>query len=483
MSVYDRWHLSHPPAGARKCSAHRKVPSAGHGTGLRWQVRGAGQDGRPVKQNFEFEQDAKDKEAELKAAVRAGTFVDDRAGKITFQQYAEQWRKARVHDPATAERIRSAFENHVYEGRAKGVPKGKTAQGGNSIGQYPMAALSRRVSIVQQWIASLPLHANTALLVITDVSQVFRAAADDKIIALNPLAADSVQKPRPVESRAVAWPRELVEAVAAELPAGMRPMPYLGACCAHRQGELCAVALEDLDFLRKTCGISYQVKYMDVTGVADLTSPPRPSPLRGKILVYAPVKNKKPREVPVADEVILMLSAHLAARPATAVKLPRVRRDGKIDGDLTRRLVFTNGGRPWYKGTVQRPWDRAWKAAGVAKAAQVNGWHVLRHTAASEWLSKGLGLAKTAAYLGDTQGVVLRTYSHFMPADEDRAREIMNAFFSAPAESADAPRTPRRLPAGSLWLVGALLLHYRTNFSGALAAALRTAAPLVRRGL
>src|ERR1019366_5589394 len=132
------------------------------------------------------------------------------------------------------------------------------------------------------------------------------------------------------------------------------------------------------------------------------------------------------------------------------------RRDGKIDGDLTRRLVFTNGGRPWYKGTVQRPWDRAWKAAGVAAAAQVNGWHVLRHTAASEWLSKGLGLAKTAAYLGDTQGVVLRTYSHFMPADEDRAREIMNAFFSAPAESADAPRTPRRLPAGSLWLVGAL---------------------------
>ncbi|HMH93696.1 MAG TPA: tyrosine-type recombinase/integrase [Streptosporangiaceae bacterium] len=481
MSVYDRWHLAHPPAGAKKCGQHRKAPSSAHGTGLRWQVRGTDQDGRQVKQNFEFEEDAKDKEAELKASVRAGTFVDDRAGKITFQVYAEQWRKTRVHDPVTAERIRSAFENHVYEGRAKGAAKGKTAQGGNSIGQYPMAALSRRVSIVQGWIASLPGHANTALLMITDVSQVFRAAVDDKIIALNPLAADSVQKPRPVESQAVAWPRERVEAVAAELPAGMQPMPYLGACCAHRQGELCAVALEDLDFLRKTCGISYQVKYMDVTGVADLTSPPRPSPLRGKILVFAPTKNKKPREVPVADEVILMLSAHLAGCPATAVTLPRVRRDGKIEGDLTRRLVFTNGGRPWYRGTVQRPWDRARKAAGVPAAAQVNGWHVLRHTAASEWLSKGLGLAKTAAYLGDTQGVVLKTYSHFMPADEDRAREIMNAFFSAPAESADAPRMTSDLPAGSLWLLRVLLLHYRTNFSGMQAGAFRFTFTQARR--
>ena len=37
---------------------------------------------------------------------------------------------------------------------------------------------------------------------------------------------------------------------------------------------------------------------------------------------------------------------------------------------------------------------------------QINGWHVLRHSAASEWLSKGLSLAKTTAYLGDTPSAV-----------------------------------------------------------------------------
>ena len=62
---------------------------------------------------------------------------------------------------------------------------------------------------------------------------------------------------------------------------------------------------------------------------------------------------------------------------------------------------------------------------------------MLRHTAASTWLSKGLSLAKVAAYLGDTKEVVLATYAHFMPGDDDRAREIMNAFFAPTREDAD----------------------------------------------
>ena len=61
---------------------------------------------------------------------------------------------------------------------------------------------------------------------------------------------------------------------------------------------------------------------------------------------------------------------------------------------------------------------------------------MLRQTAASAWLSKGLSLAKVAAYLGDTKEVVLAAYAHFMP-DDDRAREIMNAFFAPTREGAD----------------------------------------------
>lgn len=96
----------------------------------------------------------------------------------------------------------------------------------------------------------------------------------------------------------------------------------------------------------------------------------------------------------------------------------------------------------------------------MPEAAQINGWHVLRHTAASEWLSKGPSLAKTAAYLGDTKEVVLSVYAHFMPGDDNLAREIMNGFFSRPDSGENARRMTSAAPAGSLWLLDALLPHF-----------------------
>ena len=73
----------------------------------------------------------------------------------------------------------------------------------------------------------------------------------------------------------------------------------------------------------------------------------------------------------------------------------------------------------------------------------MNGCHVLRRTAASAWPSNGLGLARVALYLGDTQEVILRTYGHFMPDDEDRAREIMDAFLEPLSGGSSAPDVPR----------------------------------------
>jgi hypothetical protein len=164
----------------------------------------------------------------------------------------------------------------------------------------------------------------------------------------------------------------------------------------------------------------------------------------------------------VADAVILKLSEHLAARPATAVTLPFLRVDGKLDGDMTRRLIFANNGRPWHQGTLQRPWIRARKKAGVPEAAQINGMHVLRHSAALERLSKGLGLAKAAAYLGYTKEVVLSVYAYFMPSDNDLAREIMNGFFTPPVSAENAQEMTSASPRRSLWLVNRLPLHFWT---------------------
>jgi integrase len=461
VKVYDRWHLAHPPAGAKKCSDHRKVPSAQHGIGLRYQVRGKDEDGAPIpKQSFMFEKDAKDYAAKARTDVNAGTFVDERLGKITFKAYAERWRAGRVHDPSTAQRIKSTFTNHVYEGETKG----RTPNGSPSIGQVPLRRLARQVSLMQDWIKGIPGSPNTALQIVKDVSQVLRAAVDDKLIPDNPLKAGSIQKPDAVRREAISLTRDELDALADALPGVMQAMAWLGANCGHRQGELAGCAVEDLDFLRRVCHVGWQVKHVNLTGVPDVGKAKRPAPLSGWSLVYSPTKNEKSRDVPIAVPVIPVLSEHLRRHPPVAVTLPYLRHDGKIDGDLTRSLVFTNRGRAWWTGTNYAPWHRARTKAGLPEDAQVYGWHALRHTAASQWLGGGLSLARTASYLGDTQEVVLSTYSHFLPEEEDRARVIMDEFFKPSTERRKATGMPDAAGEAELWLFKVHLQDFSQKF-------------------
>ena len=417
MSVYDRWHLAHPPAAAKKCAQHRKVPSAAHGVGLRWQVRGDDADGNPLpKESFEFEQDAKDRDAELRAAVRSGTLIDDKGGKVTFERYARTWARTQGHDHTTAERVDSQLRNHCFE--EPGV-KGKTPTGRVAIGGYPMGVLARRISIMRDWMADLALSPNSARLLIGIVEAVFAAALDDRIIGRNPLETRSVSKgkPRRVKTEVIVWAPEEVEAVCRELPAELRGMGYLGAVTGARQGELLGVAKGDIDFLRRTVRYEVQIAYV------------------GGRLVFRPLKNHKTRPartVPIAAPVIPALSEHLREHPPVEVTLPWSEKKSKLDGKpVTRLLVFTDeNGKPYHRQTVNRPWQRAWKAAGVADRGRANGMHILRHTAASRWLSKGLNPAKVAAYLGDTVAVVIETYAHWLPDDDNLGRAIMDDYLT-----------------------------------------------------
>lgn len=419
MSVYDRWHLAHPPQGAKKCGTHRKVPSAEHETGLRWQVRGTDPDGQPYRRNFEFKEDAEDKDAELRTAVRAGTFIDEAAGKVTFRKYAERWRKGQTHDHGTAEKLERMLINHCYPADGN---RDKTPAGRNAIGGYAMGVLSRRVSLLRDWVADLALEPNSQLLLISWVTAIFEAAADDRIIGRNPMKSKSVPRPKHVPSDVIAWTPDQVEATCQELPERLRAMGYLGAVTGARQGELFGVASGDVDFLRRVVRYEVQVAYI------------------GGRLVFKPLKNDRPREVPVAAAVMPVLSEHVREYPPAEVTLPWSEKGSKKDGKpVTRRLLFTGGdSRAYFRQTVNRAWKPAWEAAGVPDRGRANGMHVLRHSAASRWLSEGLNPAKVAAYLGDTLAVVISTYSHWLPNDEEKGRAIMDAYL-----------TPGTMPSGT----------------------------------
>lgn len=58
--VYDRWHLSRPPADAEPCEAHSSktqtvYPGTEHGTGKRWQVRYRDLSGKQCKEKLREE--------------------------------------------------------------------------------------------------------------------------------------------------------------------------------------------------------------------------------------------------------------------------------------------------------------------------------------------------------------------------------------------------------------------------------------------
>src|SRR5581483_5005895 len=137
-------------------------------------------------------------------------------------------------------------------------------------------------------------------LVIQYVSQIFKAAVADRIIAANPLKADSIQKPAPLKVEPVPWTAVQVAAVARKLPDHLAAIPYLGAATGLRQGELFAAALDDLDFLRRTLHVEVQVKLVD------------------SAWCFAPLKNHrtcKARDVPIEEPVLSVMAEHVRLHP------------------------------------------------------------------------------------------------------------------------------------------------------------------------
>jgi integrase len=281
-----------------------------------------------------------------------------------------------------------------------------------------------RPSILQAWIAGLRLAPSSAAQVVGVVSAVLAAAQDDGLITRNPIAAKSVQRPKVTPRKARPWTLAQVEAVATALPARFSVLPYLGAGTGMRQGELFGVAVEDVDFLRKVIHIRVQVR------------------LIGGALNFAPLKNNREHDVPLAESLVPVLAEHMRRYPPCEVTLPWKVPDGEA---VTRTLILTTpAGRALNRTDFNRQtWHPALVKAAIRPAPEPgekrrrpdpgNGMHVLRHTAASSWLSARVNIAAVAAWLGDTVQVVSRTYAHMMPDDIAAGRQAVDAFFTGSA--------------------------------------------------
>ena len=295
--------------------------------------------GEERAQTFRRKVDA-DKHVIVKESTKlAGTYVDG-TSKITVAEYARQYAATRPHRELTAVRTATLIKTHIDA---------------TPLGSRRLVAV--RPSEVQAW-------------------------ATDR----NPV--EGVSLPRAEHVRVEPLTVEQVRALAAAMPDRCKAMVVAQGGLGSRIGELMALRVQDIDFLRRTVRVQDQLS------------------LDGKRRV--PTKTPRSRRtMPLPTVVAEALAAHIAEFPP-------------IDG-----LIFTTlHGLPWrreYYG--QRTFKRAVRESGIPDKTTT---HDLRHHYASLLLDAGESVVAVAERLGDTPAMVLKVYGHLMPDSEDRTRRAID---------------------------------------------------------
>lgn len=215
MPVDDLWYMAQRgPDGAR-------LPSKRHGRGKRWRVRWVDDTREKRSQLFERKVDADRHDANVRADLSRGQYIDDRAGRMTVAELAERWRDAQLHTDSTAVRVEHAVRLHVV----------------SKLGQQQIKNV--RPSHVQAWVKgrSGELAPTTLRVVYTYLTSMFAMAVRDHLIAVSPCDG-AIRLPKMDRGKRVIPSPEQVHQLAALLPARLSAMVYLAAGCGLRLGEI-----------------------------------------------------------------------------------------------------------------------------------------------------------------------------------------------------------------------------------------------------
>lgn len=350
-----------------------------------WRARYRDEDGNEHSRHFARKSDAQRWLDEVSASVLTGQYVDPRAGKVTFKDYAAVWQKRQIHRPNTVAAVDSALRVHA-------IP---------AFGNRQMSSI--KPGEVQSFVQELSLKVAPSTVRVTyqHLRAVFRAAADDRVIAQTPCRRITLPA---IEKRKV---KPLETAVVLELAAAMPPrwgaMVLLMAGTGLRPGEAAGLTVDRIDFLRRTLEIDRQLL---------LTWPP----------TFGPPKTKaSARVIPLPQTVVDALAAHLADHPAG------------VNG-----VVFSEpDGGLLYRDHVSRAFRTAVNATSAPTETRA---HDLRHYYASLLIRHGESVKVVQARLGHASATeTLDTYSHLWPDSEDLTRLAVDDVLGAAL--ADSPRT------------------------------------------
>jgi integrase len=393
--------VSSSPAGRSASPDGSRRPR--HGTGRRYRVRWVLPDGAERSKSFPDgrKTEAKDFKSKIEYDLRHGGYADPRAGRITLREYVNsEWLPAQTYSRTTAEVTERRWRLHIEP----------------VLGDKMLAAIT--TSAVKGWLGRLDASPATVRVLVALLSSILAAAAEDGRIVKNPCRARTVKAPKPEKRRVVPWSADQVAAARAALPPRWQAMTDAGAGLGLRISEATALAVEDVDFLRRVVHVRRAVKRV-----------------RGR-LVFGPPKGGKERTVVLAGTTAVALSEHIRQHPPAEVTLPW-ETTGK---PVTAHLLFTTpaGGvieQSTFNGAA---WHRARRAAAPAHG-QDAGFHALRHYYASDLVAEGADIVSVSQALGHhSAAFTLDVYAHLMPSAADRIRAIIDRRGTGPAPAQEA---------------------------------------------
>lgn len=373
------------------------------GKGKRWQVKYTVDRREKDGGSYDNKEIAKRKLVELEGSVHRGQWVDP-TDRTTVAEYARQWAASRPHRPTTAARVDRQITRQI-----EATPLGSRRLG------------SVRTSDVQAWAAGLTasgLAPSTVRLVVRLLGSIYAAAVLDRIVPSSPVVR--IALPKPADERIAPLTVDQVRALAEAMPPRNRAMVYTQAGLGLRVGELLALRVCDVDFLRRTVRVEHQLERHTRERVEPKTPRSR-------------------RTIPLPTMVADELAHHIAAFPPGP------------DGTL-------------FAGVNGRPYDHAVYgtrifAAVVAKLAAAKSsatstpfpagttTHDLRHHYASVLLAAGESVVAVAERLGhENATLVLTTYGHLLPDSEDRTRKAIDDAWTAGATGSGETPTAQGRP-------------------------------------
>jgi integrase len=327
------------------------------------------------------------------ASVVTGQYVDPKAGRVTFKDYAEQWRASQVHRPSSQAHVETMLRRHVYPTFG--------ARPLSSILPSEVQAWVKRLGVEDQAAKRKALAPATIGVVHSIVSSVMKSAVKDRRLVANP--CEGTKLPTVERTKVVPPTTEQVAALTEAMSECLRALVTFAAGTGMRQGECFGLTVDRLNMLKR-----------EVTVDRQLVTLAKHAPVLGPPKTPASV-----RTIPLPKVVVEALARHLKDYPPGP------------DG-----LVFTLDGDPITRQAFGHLWRPVAKAAGLPAGT---GLHMLRHYYASLLIRHGESVKTVQARLGHASAVeTLDTYSHLWPDSDDRTREAIDSVLGAPA---DSPRT------------------------------------------